>query len=84
MYSYIHVGNRKLPFAHDSPLPLGAPTLTGAYNMVCLAPLRSAQILLHSAIAPFRKTSDIPEPLYDMPLNSKLDRRTRCRRYLDG
>jgi|GEM_PF-2991167 len=30
-----------------------------------------------------RSIADITK-LYDMPLNSKLDRRTRCRRYLDG
>lgn len=50
-----------LPSAHDSSLPLVAPTLTSAYNMAYLATANaSAQISL-------RETSDTLVTLSEMP-----------------
>ena len=61
MYSYIHVGNRKFPFAHDSPLPLVAPTLTGAYNKVYLVRATPSPKFLASL-----GTSDILKTLFEI------------------
>lgn len=50
------------PFAHDSPLPSVAPTLTGAYNRAYLASaIVSAQI--PRSARNFRYT----QPLYAIP-----------------
>ena len=59
--SIVNIEIKDGSFAHDSPLHSVAPTLTGAYNMVSLARLRSLKFL------PSAKTSDILEMLYTLP-----------------
>ncbi|MBA7546157.1 hypothetical protein ES705_38540 [subsurface metagenome] len=51
----------KVPFAHESLLPLVAPTLMGAYNTV-----HTATALRAFAQIRLRRTSYAPIPLYEI------------------